>query len=230
MPPNEVTVGIVSAGMYIPEQVITAAEIAAASDIPEWVVREKFGIEQKTVAGPDDQPNQMAVRAVEDCLAGQDAVKPEDIDVVLCTTEEWKEYTLWTAGIDLAHQIGATNAWAIDVHMRCCTTVAALKMARDMMIADPEIDTILIAGGYRVGDLIDFKNHRTTFMFNIAAGAGALLLKRDWPRNHVLGSHLITDGSMSRHCIVPASGTVQFPTDAAVSRGCSTSIWWNPTR
>ncbi len=211
-------VGIVSTGMYIPKQFITAAEIAEQSGIEEWVIREKFGIEQKPVAGPDDQPNQMAVWAAQDCLAKTD-ISPEEIDVVICTTEEWKEYLLWTAGIDLAYQIGATNAWAMDIHMRCATTVAALKMARDMMIADLEINTIMIAGGYRIGDLINVQNHRTTFLFNISAGAGAMLLRRDWPRNHVLGTHLITDGSMSRHVIVPASGTVQHPTDKAVEEG-----------
>lgn len=215
---SAVSMGIVSAGMYLPSQFITAAEIAQKSGIEEWVIREKFGINRKTVAGPDDQPSRMAVRAAQDCLSRAD-IRPEEIDVVLCTTEEWKEYLCWTAGIDLAYEIGATNAWAIDLHMRCCTTVAALKMARDMMIADPEIDTILIAGGYRIGDLIDFTNHRTSFMFNISAGAGALLLRRDWPRNHVLGAHLMSDGSMSRHCIIPASGTLQFPTDQAVADG-----------
>ncbi|HLA44265.1 MAG TPA: hypothetical protein VJZ27_12555, partial [Aggregatilineales bacterium] len=168
------SIGIVSTGMYIPEGYITAAEIAAQSGMPEWVVREKLGIERKPVASPDDQPNQMAVWAAQDALAKAD-LDPQEIDVVLCTTEEWKEYLLWTAGIDLAYQIGATRAWAIDVHMRCATTVAALKMAKDMMIADPDINTILIGGGYRVGDLIDLRNTRTSFLFNISAGAGAMI-------------------------------------------------------
>ena len=218
MTPHDTNVGIASLGMYLPQTVITAPEIAQISGIEEWVIREKFGIDQKTVAGPGDHPNQMAVWAAQDCLARTD-IRPEEIDVVLCTTEEWKEYLLWTAGIDLAYEIGATNAWAVDVHMRCATTTAAMKMAKDMMIADPEIDTVLIAGGYRVGDFIDFTNQRTTWMFNIAAGAGAMLLRRDWPANRVLGSHMIVDGSMSRHAIVPASGTVQFPTDEAVVQG-----------
>ena len=156
---NEVKAGIVSAGMYLPERVITAAEIAAASGMPEWVVREKLGITQKRMAGPNDHPNQMGIWAAQDCLRKCN-VKPEEIDVLLCTTEEWKEYLLWTAGIDLAHQIGATNAWAIDLHMRCATVVAALKMAKDMMIADPGIRTVMIAGGYRVGDVISFKHTR----------------------------------------------------------------------
>jgi 3-oxoacyl-[acyl-carrier-protein] synthase-3 len=217
----EVSVGIVSTGMYLPEGVLTAAEIAEQSGLPEWVVREKLGINQKHMAGPQDHPNQMAVWAAQDCLSKCD-IPPEEIDVVLCTTEEWREYLLWTSGIDLAYQIGATRAWGMDLHMRCCTTVAALKLAKDMMIADPEINTVLIGGGYRIGDFINFKNHRTTFLFNIAAGAGAMLLRRNWPRNHVLGAHLITDGSMSRHVIVPASGTIQFPTDEAVAKGLFT--------
>jgi 3-oxoacyl-[acyl-carrier-protein] synthase-3 len=209
-----VSVGIVSAGMYLPEPVLTAADIAAESGLPEWVVRDKLGIEQKHMAGPDDHPNEMAIKAALDCLSKAD-IDPKEIDVVLCTTEEWREYLLWTTGIHLAHEIGATRAWGMDIHARCCTTVAALKLAKDMMIAEPDVNTVLIGGGYRVGDLIDLKNLRTTFMFNIGAGAGALLLRRNWPRNRVLGSHIITDGSMSKHVIVPASGTVQFPTDEA---------------
>lgn len=209
-------VGIVSVGAYSPESYLTAAEIAAASGLPEWVVREKMGIERKFVAGPDDQPNEMAIKAALDCLSQTD-ISPEEIDVVLCTTEEWREYLLWTSGVHLAYEIGATNAWAMDLHVRCATTVGAMKMAKDMMLADPEIDTVLIAGGYRVSDFINFKNHRTSFMFNIGAGAGAMLLRRGWPRNRVLGSHLITDGFMSKHVIVPASGTVRFPTPQAMA-------------
>jgi 3-oxoacyl-[acyl-carrier-protein] synthase-3 len=213
-----VSVGVVSAGMYLPQPVLTAADIAEQSGLPEWVIRDKLGIHQKRVAGPDDHPNQMAVWAAQDCLSKCD-IPPQEIDVVLCTTEEWKEYIQWTAGIHLAYEIGATRAWGIDLHMRCCTTISALKIAKDMMIADPEVNTVLIGGGYRTGDLVNFENHRTTPMFNIAAGAGALLLRKNWPRNHVLGAHMITDGSMSKHVLVPASGTVQFPTDEAVAKG-----------
>ena len=211
-------VGIVGVGVYLPQPVMTSAEIAEQSGIPEWVVRDKFGIHQKHLPGPADHTNQMAIWAAQDCLARCD-IPAEEIDLVLCTTEEWKEYLLWTAGIKLAYEIGATRAWAIDVQMRCGTTVAALKMAKDMMIADPDINTVLIAGGYRNCDLINLRNPRVSFMFNLSAGGGALLLRKNWPRNHVLGSHLMTDGSMADHVLVPASGTVRFPTDEARAQG-----------
>ena len=218
---DTVNVGIVSTGMYLPERIVNAAEIAKESGIDEWVIREKFGITEKRMAGPDDQPNKMALLAAKDCLSKCD-VTPDEIDLVLSTTEEWKEYINWTASIDLAYQLGAHNAWGMDIHMRCCTTISAMKLAKDMMSADPDINTVLIGGGYRVGDFIDLKNKRTTFAFNIGAGAGAILLKRDWTRNLILGSHLMTDGKLSRPIVIPASGTIQHPTDEAVEKGLFT--------
>jgi 3-oxoacyl-[acyl-carrier-protein] synthase-3 len=142
-----------------------------------------------------------------------------DIDVVLGTTEEWREYLLWTTAVDLAWEVGARKAWGVDVHTRCATTIAALKMARSLMADDPSIDTILVGGGYAISQFIDLSDVGTSFLFNIGAGAGAMILKRDWPENRVLGTHLIADGSMSRHVIVPASGTIRHPTDAAVAAG-----------
>ena len=78
------------------------------------------------------------------------------------------------------------------------TTVAAIKIAKDMLIADPDIATVMIVGGYRNGDLIDFTDPAVSFMFDLAAGAGALILRRSLGRNLVLGSHIITDGSLAR--------------------------------
>ncbi len=218
LPAPSPPIGIVAVGTYSPPGYMTAADIAAASGLPEWVVRDKLGIAGKHVGGPDDHPNEMGILAARNCLAQAD-VDPAEIDVILCTTEEWREYLLWTGGIHMADALGARNAWGIDIHTRCATTVAAMQLARGLMLADPEVNTVLIAGGYRISDFIDFRNHRTSFLFNIGAGGGAMLLRKGWPRNHVLGTHLISDGSMSKHVIVPASGTVAFPTDAAVAAG-----------
>jgi len=210
--------GIVSTGTWFPETFITAGEIAEKSGLPEWVVREKLGIERKYVADPNVHPNDMAVRAAEKAIE-KAGIDPMDIDVVLCTTEEWREHLLWTTAIDLAYRIGAKKAWGLDIHARCATTIAALKLARGLMADDPSVNTVLIGGGYAISHFIDFTDVNTSFLFNIGAGAGAMIVKRDWPENRVLGNHLIVDGMMSRHVIVPSSGTVQHPTDKAVADG-----------
>ena len=216
MPDSKTTVGIVSAGVYIPQTFITAADIALMSGIPENVLADKMGIRRKPVPGPNDHTNAMALWAAQDAFA-QTSIQPADVDLVLCTTEEWKEYPLWTAGIKLAYDLGARRAWAIDVQMRCATTMATLKMAKGMMLSDPDLNTVLIAGGYRNGDLIDYSNPRSRFVFGLSAGGGALLLQKNYPHNHLLESAVMVDGSFSLDVIIPAGGTVEPITAEAIA-------------
>jgi 3-oxoacyl-[acyl-carrier-protein] synthase-3 len=201
-------VGILGYGLYIPQTVMTAADIAAATEgrWTESAVREKLGITKKSVPGPGDGTQEMGARAALDALA-RTGVDPMEIDLVLCMGEEWKEYPLTTSAIHIQERIGARRAWGLDIQQRCNTTVAAIKIAKDMIIADPEIATVLIVGGYRNGDLIDFTDPDVSFMYDLAAGAGALLLRRGHARNRVLGAHIITDGSLSRDSGVWYGGT-----------------------
>ncbi len=212
------SVGIVSAGVYIPQSFITAADISLISGIPEDVLANKMGIRRKPIPGPEDHTNAMALWAAQDALS-QTFIPPEEIDLVLCTTEEWKEYPLWSAGIKLAYDLGARRAWAIDVQMRCATTMATLKIARSMMLTDPNINTVLVAGGYRNGDFIDYTNLRSRFAFGLSAGGGAILLQKNAPRNRLLESAVIADGSFSLDVIIPAGGTIEpISAEALITR------------
>lgn len=203
-------VGIVGYGLYLPSQRMSAADIAAAT-AGRWsaaAVRDKLGIVGKSIPGPEDGTQEMGARAALDALArtGIDAL---EIDLILCIGEEWKEYPLTTSAIHIQERIGARRAWGIDLQQRCNSTVAAIKIARDMMIADPDIATTLIVGGYRNGDLIDYTDPDVSFMYDLAAAGGALILRRGLGRNAVLGSHIITDGAFSRDTGVRYGGTVQ---------------------
>src|SRR5699024_9331725 len=103
--------------------------------------------------------------------------------------------------------IGAHHAWGFDVALRCGTTIMGLQVAKSLMLTNSEIKTVLLAGGYRNGDLIDYTNDRTRFMFNLAAGGGAIILQRDYQKNIVLETDIITDGSFSEDVVVPVGGT-----------------------
>lgn len=211
------TIGIVSTGVYLPERFETSAEIAEKSGIPQEIVETKLGIVRKTVPGPDDHTGQMGIWAAEKAMQ-QGNIDPSSIDLVIWIGEEHKEYPLWTAGIKLQEAVGAINAWAFDVQQRCGTMVMGLKIAKDMMLADPDINTVLLAGGYRNSDFIDYSNPRTRFMYNLAAGGTAVLLKKGYPANQLLASHIITDGSFSEDVVVPAGGTKQPITPEALAQ------------
>jgi 3-oxoacyl-[acyl-carrier-protein] synthase-3 len=200
-------VGILATGTYVPEPRMSSAELAVATGIPENILRDKFGIHAKPMPGPDDHPCAMGARAAHAALqkAGVDAA---EIDVVLSVSEEYKEHPLMVSGIKIQQLVGAKNAWAIDVAQRCCTTIAAMKLARGLFASDPTIRTILLAGGYRNGDLIDYRNPRVSFMYSLAAAGGALLLRRDHDENLVLEASLVSDGDFADDVHVHAGGTV----------------------
>jgi 3-oxoacyl-[acyl-carrier-protein] synthase-3 len=75
-----------------------------------------------------------------------------------------------------------------------------------MLIADDSINIIMIAGGYRNGDLVDYKDKNMSMMYNLSAGGGAIILKKNYEKNLVLGSHIIGDGSLSRAAGVEIGG------------------------
>ncbi|MFH0993306.1 MAG: 3-oxoacyl-ACP synthase [bacterium] len=201
------TVGIVGTGIYIPEGRMTARDISVLTGgvWSEQAVIDKLGIRQKSIPGSDDGTQEMGARAAIAALANT-GIDPLAIDVILCVGEEWKEYPLTTSALYIQDRIGAVNAWGIDVQNRCCTTVSAMKIAKDMLIADDEINVIMVVGGYRNGDFIDYADKDMSMMYNLGAGAGAIILKKNHGRNLLLGSHVIGDGSLARTAGVEIGG------------------------
>ena len=205
-------VGIVGTGVYLPGGRMTARQISQQTQgvWSEEAVRDKLGVVQKVVPldPATDGTQEMGALAALDCLKNTGA-DPRDIDVILCIGEEWKEYPLTTSALYIQDRIGAVNAWGVDVQNRCCTCVTAMKMARDMMLADEDINTVLIAGGYRNGDFVDYADRDMSMMYNLAAGGGAILLQKDLGRNLLLGSHILSDGSLARTAGVQIGGQAE---------------------
>jgi len=205
---KEVNVGIVGTGIYIPEGRMTAKDISEATNgiWAEEAVVNKLGIVEKPIPGENDGTQEMGVKAGLDAIK-RTGIDPKEIDLVICMGEEWKEYPLTTSAIYIQEKIGATNAWGIDVQQRCCTTVAAMKIAKDMMIADDDVNTVMVVGGYRNGDFVDYADKDMSMMYNLSAGGGAIILKKNYNKNLLLGTHIMTDGTLARDAGVEFGGT-----------------------
>ncbi len=206
---NQVNVGIVGTGIYLPKGRMSAKDISDQTKgiWSEQAVIDKLGIREKVVPGDlaSDGTQEMGALAALDALKNT-GMNPLEIDVILSVTEEWKEYPLTTSALYIQDRIGAVNAWGIDVQNRCCTTVSAMKMAKDMLVADDEIHVILVVGGYRNLDFVDYTDKDMSMMYNLGAGGGAILLKKNYGKNLLLGSHVIGDGSLSRTAGVEIGG------------------------
>ncbi|MCF8009566.1 MAG: 3-oxoacyl-ACP synthase [Halanaerobiales bacterium] len=209
-------VGIISTGVYIPDTYINSKEIAKKTNIPEDVIKNKFGIIKKPIPGEDDHTCKMGINAANKAIKSI-GLDPLDIDLVIWAGAEHKEYPMWTASIKLQHEIGAKKAWAFDLALRCGTMIMAMKVAKDMLLANKSMDTALIGSGYRNGDLIDYDNPKVSFMYNLGAGGAAVILEKNTDKNLLLEASAINDGSLSETVVVPAGGTKKELTKKALS-------------
>jgi 3-oxoacyl-[acyl-carrier-protein] synthase-3 len=200
-------ISLAATASYLPERWMSAAEVAAASGIPEPVIVEKFGLRGKHIAAEDEHVSDLSVRAAQSLL-DESGTAPDMVDVVMYFGSTWKDYTVWQAAPWIAHRLGCDKAYAVEYDNVSCGTPVALRMARDMLLAEDELRTVLVVAACRESYLLDYANERSRFMFNFGDGAVAGLLVKDGGRNPLLGCHGITDGSFSLQVKVPAGGSV----------------------
>ena len=200
-------VGLLATASYLPERWMTAAEVAERSGIPERVIVDKFGLRGKHIAADDEHVSDLSVAAGER-LFEEAGVDPADVDVVMYYGSTWKDYSVWQAAPWIAHRLGCVNAFAIEFDNVSHGTSIALRVARNMLRAEPELRNVLLVAACRESYLLDYGNERSRFMFSFGDGAVAGLLVGDGDRNEVLGAHAITDGSYALQVKVPAGGSV----------------------
>jgi 3-oxoacyl-[acyl-carrier-protein] synthase-3 len=211
------TAGILSLATYIPRAYHDADYIASQSETPADIIRTKLGWHQKNVPGPGDGTVAMGIKAARKALyySGLDA---SEIDLVIWSGEEVKEYRNWPVGPKIQKEMGLMNAWSFDMQQRCGTTLVAMKVAQDMIRTDNDFKNVLIVSGYRNSDLIHYSNPRVRWMYYLAAGGAACILQRNCPWNEILESQFISDGSFAWDVYVPQGGSAEPMTVAGLEK------------
>ena len=136
-------IGLVATAHYLPERVMSAAEIADASGIPESVVIEKFGLRGKHVAGPDEHVSDLAVAAASRLLDEQ-SIDPASIGALVYYGSIWKDYDVWQVAPWIAHRLRCTNAYAIEYDNVSMGTPVALRLGKAFLTAEPELGNVLL--------------------------------------------------------------------------------------
>jgi len=203
-------VGIRGIGTYIPNKKMTARELAELTKIPENIIIEKFGVIEKPIPEEKDTSSYMAVQAALKALEDAD-VSSSEIDLVIWNGAQHKDYPNWLAGMKVADEIGAFNAWSFDMEAMCGSMMAGLDVAKSMMLTKKRLNRVLLVSGYRNLDFINLEEPSTRFMLDIGAGGAAVLLEKGYNRNVVLSSSFRGDGSFSEDCIIPVLGSAKWP-------------------
>ncbi|KQL18273.1 3-oxoacyl-ACP synthase [Cytobacillus solani] len=208
-------IGIEATGVFFPPGIETAADLAVKTGIPEQVIIEKFGLVQKHVADESLHASDLAIAAGRQAIEGID---PLTIDVVIYFGSPHKDYYVWSSAPKIQHELGAKNAYAFEImNVSSCFPIA-LKVAKDMIASDQSIQNILLVGGCKESQIVDYENPRSRFMFNFADGGTAALVTRDSSQSEILESAILTDGSFHDDVRTPAGGSKHFASHETVEK------------
>src|SRR5690606_18397638 len=162
---------VTGVGSFLPEQVVTNADLTKIVDTSdEWIV-ERTGIRQRHKARDDEPTSDLAVKAAERALA--DAGKTAaDVDLIIVATTTPDQTFPATAAI-VQRKLGAPVGLAFDVQAVCSGFVYAMSVA-DGFVARGQAKCALVIGAEEMTKLMDWTDRTTCVLFGDGAGAFVL--------------------------------------------------------
>jgi 3-oxoacyl-[acyl-carrier-protein] synthase-3 len=195
-------VEIAGIGSYLPERVLTNADLEQMVDTSdEWIVT-RTGIRERRVVADGEATSDLAVRACEAALADAGAATG-DVDLLVLGTSSPDMIFPSTAALT-QHKLGL-DCPAYDAMAACTGFVYALYSAVTA-IESGRADTALVVGADAFTRLVDFSDRSTCVLFG--DGAGAVVLQASETKG-VLDVDLGANGSGAGILSVPSGGSAQ---------------------
>ena len=162
---------IVGTGSYLPERILSNAELAARVDTSdEWIV-ERTGIRQRHIAADGELTSDLAVAAARRAL-DMAGLTPDDIDLIVVATAT-ADQTFPACATVVQHKLGMRHGVAFDVAAVCSGFLYALSVA-DAMLVTGAANTALVIGAETFSRLLDWNDRSTCVLFGDGAGAVVL--------------------------------------------------------
>jgi len=195
---------IAGTGSYLPERVLTNADIEKLVDTSDEWIRERTGICQRHLAADGETTGDLAYHASLRAMESA-GVTGADIDLVVLGTTTPDIIFPSTACL-LQHRIGANGCAAFDVNAACSGFVYALSVA-DKFVKSGASKCALVVGAETLSRMLDWSDRSTCVLFG--DGAGAVVLKPD-SETGVLSTHLHADGGHKHLLYNPVGVSVGF--------------------
>ncbi|MGY6587245.1 MAG: beta-ketoacyl-ACP synthase III [Wenzhouxiangella sp.] len=194
---------IAGTGSYLPERILTNAELETLVDTSDQWIRDRTGIAERRIAADGqttcDLAEQAALRAME--AAG---VKPSDIDLLIVGTTT-PDIVFPSTACLLQHRLGLGDCAAFDINAACSGFIYALSTA-DQFIRAGNARTALVVGAETLTRMLDWGDRSTCVLFGDGAGAAVLVADEE---PGILSTHIHANGGYAD----------LLGTDVGVSRG-----------
>lgn len=197
---------ILGCGAYLPERVLTNADLEKMVDTTdEWIVS-RSGIRERHIAADDQFTSHLAINAAKEAIENA-GISVDDLDQIIVGTTTPDE-TFPSTATRVQAALGMTRGVAYDVQAACSGFIFGLAIA-DNFIKTGAARYILVIGAETLSRITDWTDRTTCVLFG--DGAGAVVLKAeegDAPAKDggILSTHLHSDGNL--HDLLYATGGV----------------------
>ena len=161
-------------GSYLPERVVTNADLAKTMDTSDEWIQQRTGIRQRHIAADGEMTSHLALKASERALEHA-GLKASDLDLIVLATATPDE-TFPATATRVQAALGMTKGAAFDVQAVCAGFVYGLSVA-DSMIKNGLASTALVIGAETFSRILDWDDRGTCVLFG--DGAGAIVLRAE---------------------------------------------------
>jgi 3-oxoacyl-[acyl-carrier-protein] synthase-3 len=204
---------ITGLGAYVPEKILTNADIEKIVDTSDEWIRTRTGIRERHVAAPDQATSDLALPAAREALKNA-GLTPQDLDLIVVATTS-PDMIFPSASCYLQTKLGA-NCGAFDLAAACSGFAYALSVAEGF-VKSGIYKNILVVGAETITRFINWNDRGTCVLFG--DGAGAAVVSRSKDGHGILASYLGADGSQSEILQIPAGGSRLPPSAETIANG-----------
>jgi len=209
----KITAAVTGVGSYVPDYVLTNAELEKMVDTTDEWITTRTGIkERRILKGENQGTSVMGIKAVAQLLA-KTGTSATDIDLIICATTTPDMVFPATANI-ISAGVGAINAFSFDMQAACSGFLFALATGAQY-IQSGMYRKVIVVGADKMSAIVDYTDRANCIIFG--DGAGAVLLEPNTEGFGLLDQVLRTDGTGEQFLFQKAGGSRRPPTAETVA-------------
>jgi len=196
------TCSITGVGSYVPEKVITNADLEKMVDTSDEWITTRTGIKARRVAANDEFTSDMATKAAERAMK-MAGITAGQIDLIILATITPDMVFPSTAAL-VQHKLGAVNAAAFDLEAACSGFIYAMEVGQQFIMSRT-YNTVLVIGAEKLSSIVDWQDRNTCVLFG--DGAGAAILQNRANSHGLLTAVMGADGGKAELLFMPGGGS-----------------------
>lgn len=205
------TCSIVGVGSYVPQRIMTNAELEKTVETSDEWITTRTGIKERRIAAADEFTSDLAVNAAKRAME-MAGIEADQIDLIIVATIT-PDMPFPSTSCLVQEKIGASRSAAFDLEAACSGFIYGLEIGRQFIISGT-YNTVMVIGAEKLSAIVDWKDRNTCVLFG--DGAGAAILQNRPGAHGLLSTCLGADGGKADLLQMPGGGSRCPATNASV--------------